>query len=202
MGTNLVLPLLVVDPRSVISKSPEVDVLEPQGEHFASPHARVEGGNDHRAEHRSRGGQQLPFLRLGQSSPALIVLVHLANQRLRSTAERRAIEVLATDRPVHHVPQQLDVAIIDAGDSGRPRVRPPVRGCSGPPGADFLRSRCDGRRKSGVPPRFWFPFSRSLPSRRTTGRRRRSSSTSRLRVHSCRRGHASTLSQIDRTLSL
>jgi hypothetical protein len=85
-----------------------IDIAEPDREHLTLAHPGVQGGDDHRAEKRRRDCQQLRLFVLPQSPAALVVFVLFPDQRLRSAPERRPFEVLAADRPVHHVPQQFD----------------------------------------------------------------------------------------------
>jgi hypothetical protein len=111
IGTRRVLRLFVVSPRNVIGATSEVHVLEPKRKHLALAHARVERGDDHRPQERRCDREESRFLALGDSPATLIVLTQLADQRLCSASERRPIDVLATDGPIHHVTQDLDRAV-------------------------------------------------------------------------------------------
>src|SRR5262249_9644782 len=89
----------------------EVHVAEAERQHLALAHTCIKRGDDHRTQPRRSNGQQVRFFVVRNPPPPLVVLAQLSNQRLCSAPERRSVDVLASDRPVHHVAYQLDRAV-------------------------------------------------------------------------------------------
>ena len=123
IGTTRVFRLFVVSPRSVIkprsrSTSPKRSASISPWRMPVSMAATIIAWTCGGARSSSAASSCLV-----DAPAALVVLAQLLDQRLGSTLERRPLDVLAADRPVQHVPQQVDDAV-DARGAEHADARP------------------------------------------------------------------------------